>query len=298
MFDFLKGGKATIEMTIDHPSQVYKLGDTIHATVTVKGVKDVKIHEGRIGLFFKEEYQYRHTTRDRDSNGHMHTNTHTSWATNEQEVTRQVIIPEGNIPANYNQTFEFSTTIPSNAPPTCDGGKIVRVSWYIKATLGRKLATDFEDKVDLKVMNPAPGKATQLSEYGYPREPDTAGMVLVLPGKEFKLGETIQGKLGIMPKKDFSSSEVRLELVRKEYVPRDDGNESVAEIKTQLCGKREIKAGEDFVLPFSLTIPDPSPITYSSNNASISYTIKGVLGRVLHTDPVVEEEIFIYHPGN
>ena len=56
MFDFLKGGKASVEVRVDQASQMYKPGDTVHATVTVKGEKDVKIHEGRIGLFFKEEY--------------------------------------------------------------------------------------------------------------------------------------------------------------------------------------------------------------------------------------------------
>jgi hypothetical protein len=297
MFDFLKGGKATVELSIDRPSQMYKLGEAIHATVTVRGQKDVKIREGRIALVCKEEYQYRHTTHSRDSDGHTHTSQSTTWTSDEQEIVKQVIIPEGNIPSNYNQTFQFMATIPPNALPTCDGGKIVKLNWCVKAVLDRKMAGDFEDKIDLKVLSLPPGKVTQLSEYGYSSEPGEANMVLVLPGKEFVLGETIQGKLAVMPKKDFKVSEIRMELVRREVVPRDDGNEAVAEIKTQVSGGREIKAGEDFVLPFSLTIPDPSPISYHSNNASVTYSLRGVLARTLRADTTLEQEIFVYNRG-
>ena len=296
MFDFLKGGKATIEMTVDHPSQVYKPGETIHATVTIKGEKDVKIHAGWIGLFYMEDYQYKETSDVYDSeSGSTGSETNTAWAHDEHEVSRQLIIAEGSIPSNYKQTFNFTAAIPPDAPPTCGGGKIMKTGWYVKTVLERKMAKDFEDRVDLQVLSQAPGTVTGAAQYGHSNEPDDAGMFLTLPGKEFKMGDIIQGKLTVMPKKNFTASAIRLDLVRKEMVSRADGNEYTAEIKTQVSGKKELKAGEDFQLPFSLAIPDPSPVTYQSPKVTVTYTLRGVLARTLRKDTAVEEEISIYH---
>lgn len=38
MFDFLKGGKANLSVTLDRATKSYAPGETIHATVRVEGV--------------------------------------------------------------------------------------------------------------------------------------------------------------------------------------------------------------------------------------------------------------------
>ena len=40
-------------------------------------------------------------------------------------------------------------------------------------------------------------------------------MVLRLPKQAFALGETVSGELVIRPKKDFDSTEIRVELLRR-----------------------------------------------------------------------------------
>src|SRR5512139_3534048 len=131
MFDFLKGGKAKLHVTLDRPMLPYYPGETVRATVTIQGEKELKLQEARIALVCHEEYQYRHETRERDSDGHYHTETLTSWATDEQVIQQQQLMGQGTIPSAFMQTYEFSAAIPAGAPPTCDGGRIVRVKWMV-----------------------------------------------------------------------------------------------------------------------------------------------------------------------
>src|SRR5512137_2920276 len=90
MFDFLKGGKTSVKLTLDRPTiqdgtQVYPYypGETVHARVTLASEKEVKVREGRIALIYQEEYQYKHHHRTTDSHGHSRTTVATAWATDE-----------------------------------------------------------------------------------------------------------------------------------------------------------------------------------------------------------------------
>ncbi len=201
MFDFLKGGKAKLHVILDRPMLPYYGGETVHATVAIEGEKELKIQEARVALVCQEEYEYRYESHHRDSDGHSHTDVHTSWATDEQIVQKQVLMGQGAIPSNFIQTYEFTATIPGNAPPTCDGGRIVRAKWLVKATLDRKLAGDIEDKAELMVFAAPPGKMVDAGQFGYSNEPNEANLTLDLPGKEWTLGETIQGRFLVRPRR-------------------------------------------------------------------------------------------------
>ena len=256
--------------------------------------KKLKIQEGRVALVCQEEYEYRYESRHRDSDGHYHTDVHTSWQTNEQVIQKQVLMGQSTIPSNFVQTYEFSAAIPANALPTCDGGKIVRAKWMVKATLDRKMAGDIEGKAELLVFVTPPGKMVSAGEFGNSNEPNEAGLALALPGNEWTLGETIQGRLLVRPQKEFEATEVRVELVRLERVPRDKGNEHREEIKVKLAGKTKFQSGQDMAYPFSVAIPSPRPVTWRTSNSSITWQVRGVLARFMRGDTWVEEEIFVY----
>jgi sporulation-control protein spo0M len=294
MFDFLKGGKAKLHVTLDRPMLPYYLGETVHAAVTIEGEKELKIEEARVALVCHEEYEYRYESHHRDSDGHHHTAVHTSWATDEQVIQQQVLMGQGAIPSNFMQTYEFSAAIPASAPPTCDGGRIVRVKWMVKATLDRKLAGDIEDKAELLVFATPPGSMVSPGEFGYSNEPKEATLAMALPCKEWVLGETVQGQFLIRPQKAFEATEVRVELVRVEQVPRDRGNESKEEVKVKLAGKTKFEPGQDLTFPFSVAIPSPRPVSGRTRNSSVTWRLRGVLARFLRGDTLVEEEIFVY----
>ncbi len=294
MFDFLKGGKAKLHVSLDRPMLPYYLGETVHATVTIEGEKELKIQEARVALVCHEEYEYRYESHHRDSDGHHHTEVHTSWATDEQVIQQQQLMGPGAIPSAFMQTYEFAAAIPAGAPPTGDGGRIVRVKWLVKATLDRKLAGDVEAKAELLVFAAPPGQMVSPGEFGYSNEPNEAAMAMALPCKEWALGETIQGQLLVRPQKAFDATEARVELVRVENVPRDRGNESKEEIKVKVAGKTKFEPGQDLTFPFSVAIPSPRPISGRTRNSGVTWQVRGVLARFLRGDTAVEEEIFVY----
>jgi hypothetical protein len=294
MFDFLKGGKANLTVTLDRPVQPYFVGETVQARVTIEGQKDLKIQEARVQLVCREEYQYKHEHRHTDSDGHTHTSEETSWTTDEQVVQRQQLMPEGTIPGSFNQTFEFAAAIPAGSPPTCEGGKIVRVKWMVKATLDRKMAGDTEAAADLLVFSAPSGQVGGAGEYGFSNEPAEAELSLNLPGKEWALGETIEGQLVVRPQKTFDASEVRVELVREEHVPRDRGNKHREARAVKIAGKTRLEPGQALTFPFSIPIPAPAPVSSRTRNSTVRWTLSGVLARSLRGDTHVEEEVIVH----
>jgi hypothetical protein len=301
MFDFLKGGKASVKLTLDRPISMeeppahpYYLGETVHARLTLVSEKDLKIQEGRIALVYHEEYQYRHHRRTTDSHGHSRTTVATAWDTDEREANRQVFLGETTIPGGSTKTYEFDLPIPTNAAPSARA-EIVRIKWLVKATLDCRMAGDIEDRVDLPVFAAAPGTSVQAGEYGASSEPDEADLVFSLPGKEWVTGETIAGRLQVRPKKEFDVTEIRVELARRQNVPRGVGNEHVASIPVKLSDGTRLTPGQNLTLTFNIAIPVPVPATFSTPNSTLKWLLRGMLARRLRKDTFVEEEIFIYN---
>ena len=299
MFDLFKGGKTSVKLTLDRPvgedaTQVYPYypGETVHASVTLVSEKEVKIQEGRIALVYQEEYQYKHHHHSRDSHGHSRTTVATTWATDEREANRQVFLGETSLPAGTQKTYEFDLPIPTNAAPSAQA-EIVHIKWMVKATLDRKMAGDIEDKVDLPVFTGASGTSAQPVQAGVSNEPDEADLIFSLPGKEWVMGETIAGWLQINPKKEFDVTEIRVELVRRERVPRDLGNEHETSMPVKLSDGTRLMPGQNLSLPFNIAIPSPVPATFSTPNSKLEWMLKGILARRLRKDTIVEAEIII-----
>jgi hypothetical protein len=301
MFDFMKGGKTSMTLTLDRPvskaaTQVYPyyMGETVHARVTLVSEKEVKIQEGRIALVYQEEYQYKHQHHSRDSRGHSRTTVSTTWTTDEQEAHRQVFLGETSVPAGTQKTYEFDLPIPIQAAPSARA-EIVHINWQVKATLDRKMAGDIEDKIDLPVFSGAPGTPVQPVESGVSNEPDEADLIFSLPGKDWVMGETIAGRLRINPKKEFDVTEIRVELVRRERVPRGLGNERETLLPVKLSEGTRLTPGQNLTLPFNIAIPSSAPATFNTPNSKLDWMLRGILARRLRKDTIAEAEIVIYN---
>ena len=288
MFDFLKGGKASVQLVLDRPRPVYAPGETVQAKVTVVGEKDLKIQQGRIALVYHEEYQYAHEERSTDSDGHTETSTEKSWATDEREVSKHVFLGETTIKAGSKQDFEFAFTVPNDALPSLEG-EIIKIKWLVKATLDRKLASYVVQKIEVYVPSTAP--ETRAGDYGVSNEPGEAEMAFALGANAFARGEVIEGKLVIRPKKAFEANEVRVELEERERVPRDEGNEKTRTEKIKLAGSTKFEPGKEMVIPFQVTVSSSAPVTCRTPNGSITWKLKGVLARRFRGDTLVEQDI-------
>lgn len=294
MFDFLKGAKATMTVTLDRPGGTYLPDETVRAQLVVETQGEYKVQEGRIALVYQEEYQYRTERRTTDSDGDSRDEVVKTWTKADTEVQRVVFAREGPLPKNTRQSYDYVVTIPAQAPPSLIGGRILKSHWAVKATLDRRLAADQNFEAPLTVVTPAPGTDSAAGEFGASNEPGEAALSLALTGHEFVPGDPIAGQLIVRPAKNFDVSEVRVELVRTEHVPRDEGNTAEETQKVKLAGGTKFQAGQPMTFPFSIAVPAGVPPSAITPNGSIVWTLKGVLGRTLRADTRVEERIAVY----
>jgi hypothetical protein len=291
-FGLFKGSSVNISLQVDRPAGPYYPGDIVHADITLEAEKDMRVREVRAGLVFWERYQWA------DSSAKGGTSHH--WSTDEMWVSQEILIPEGSIPGDLWQTYSCDWQIPVDAPPSY-GGKISQTRWLAKVTVDRKLKTDINEEVEFPLIVPPSGQMVQPGEYGEVSHPDAAHIHLRLPRLEFVEGETINGQLLVEPWKDFDVSEVRLELIREEYVPRDDGNRHTAiEQKLQLERKTRFQTGTPAVYDFTVHIPDQGCPTRQTRNSRVNWSIKTTLNRRLRKDFTVEQEILVHngHKGS
>ena len=291
VFDFLKGGKVEVNIELDRPTEFYHPGDAIHASVTLEGKKKMKVRQIKAELVHWERYRYDRTTTDMDDDDRTSTYTDTA----ETIPVQEVLMEAGEIPAESVQTYTLDWTIPDNAVPPYQG-EITQSRWLVRVTLDRKLGLDTNAEVEVPLIVSPPGRDIQPGDYGSASHPGEADMSLWLPKLEWVEGETIEGNLLVRPQKDFKVSEVRIEMQRREYVPRDDGKtHTVTEGKTQLAPKTEFRANEVVEYPFSFSIPVRGCPTRETPHSHVMWTLTGILNRSLRADWTVGQQIIVYN---
>jgi len=293
MFDIFKGGKVQLDVQLD--KQVYAPGDTIHARISLQNDKELKIQGGRFTLTCQQKYQYKRKHRDSDG----HSKVDTTWGTNDVQVHHFDFLPETTL-APGAQAFETSFTLDAVAASS-SRGEIISVAWYAKATIDRKMAADTNTEVEFQVVNANPVDAAGETprEYGEANEPEEARMTFYLRSCQVTRGTALSGFLRIYPQKNFGAGEVRLELMRDEYVGDVSGSgydhsrqTKVAE--TKLAGKTQLQAGQYMEFPFTLALPADLAPTFAIEPGYLKYTLQGVPARTLRKDTLVKEEIIIY----
>jgi hypothetical protein len=116
-----------------------------------------------------------------------------------------------------------------------------------------------------------------------------------LQGKEFILGDAIAGELLVRPKKPFDMTEARIELVRREYVPRDLGHEYLDVFKVRIAEGSKLQAGQPMTMPFRIEIPKTGFGTMCTRNSSVTWSLRGILARRMRGDTQVAEEVYVYN---
>lgn len=292
MFNFLKGKKDNLTVSLDRPEGVYLPGETLKAEISFECQKDVHVQVGRAVLICEEEFDYRSWDSSTDSDGNTDESLCEHRYSQRYEFDAQVFVLDTTLTAGSVHHFTYTTQIPQPALASTPG-QIIKVRWLVKATLDRKLAADYNTETELTIpaaltAASAPGK------YGQSSEMDQTNLSLELPGTAWLAGTTISGTLHIHPLKDFDVTGVRLELARKETVSYDQGLEKEEVIKVKLGEKMRLKAGQTMSLPFQVQMPQPCPPSGVTENWSLTWRLRGVLARFLRKDTCVEQEIVIY----
>lgn len=291
MFNFLKGANAQLNVVLDRPMGSYLPGDPVRATVTATADKDFKFQQGRVALLFAERYEFRKREYDNSDNRWETKNYNT---TEEHEVRREIILPEGLLKGNSPRTWTFEWQIPPDVPPSYSG-KILQIRWMVKATLDRKLMQDVNASGEFYVRSVPPGMRMRAGEFGMSNSPGDAEMVIALPKEEWTEGETIEGKLIVRPHKEFDVTEVRVELQRVENVPEGEGNTNIAAVeKIRVSPGVKFQAGAAQEYPFTFRLPQTATPSMRSTHGTVAWVIKGILARRLRSDFEVKEEIAVF----
>lgn len=292
MFDFLKGGKVTLNVEIDRPSGPYHPGETVKATATLDTSRELKVRSGRAALIRQEEYEYSYESTDSDGD----TSYDTMWSQDRTVMDQQEFLGETVFPAGTQEIYHFTFTLPLTAQPT-GSGSIFRLNWLVEITLDRKMAGDVNGEAEVVVVSTPPGQAIAQGEYGQGQsdEPDQAELTFLLPGQEWLPGQTLTGELRIYPHKSFTANEIRLELVQYENVPYDQGNtDETTIVEVKLADKTQFNPDEPLSCPFQLALPADMVPSTAGDWGAITWYLRGILARTLRSDTHGETEIMVY----
>jgi hypothetical protein len=278
--------KTNVQIDLDRPAGPYYPGDPVQATITLQNEKDLTVRGVTAWLVLREEYKYVR----RSAKGHVNRYTETQ----ELRYDQADLVEEGVIPAGTH-TYPVSLRLPDDAVPPYSG-KITKNNWLVKVKVDCPKAFDPEAEAAVLLIVPPPGRNVAPAEVGEAQRCDEAELRLWLPRLEWVEGETIEGKLLVQPRDNFSVSEVRLELTRTEYVPRASGDtESHAEGKVKLADKVEFWPAHPVEYPFALTVPRQGMPTRSTQFSAVTWSLTATLARRLRKDSEISAEIEVYN---
>lgn len=276
--------KADIQVALDRDSVLP--GETVEAAIRILGGrKDFRIQEGRVELVCENEYTYRHTTGWGQSRS-----TVTDTETDRTVADRHRFLEATHVAADTPWEATASLTVPTTAAPSADG-KITKVRWKVVATLARPHARDAHGEAKLVVLS-RPGAALDAPKA------ETRGdleLSFRLDRDHFGPGESVHGVLVGTPLQACEANEVRVELVRHEDVPRDDGNtEDVEEAEAILERDVRLSLGAQREWPFQLQLPAVVVPCLKTEHSRVTWLLKGIGSRRLRRDYLTTQPIDVH----
>jgi hypothetical protein len=286
------GPKADLQVELDRTTVLP--GERVQATVRLLGGRrDLEIQEGRVELVFENEYTYRTKSSSTSTSGSSTiTSSSTSYATatDRRTVDAAHFLEEGTVAADAPFDATVSLAVPATAPPSGEG-KITKVRWKVVATLARPHARDVHGEATLTVLS-QPGEEPDAPEV---ETRDDLELSFRLDREHYGPGDTIHGTLVATPLQGCKASEVRVELVRFENVPRDEGNtEHVKEGEAILEGGVGLSMGAPREWPFQLQLPAAPVPSLRTQQSSVTWLLKGVGSRRLRRDYQVTQPIDVH----
>ena len=278
------GPKADVQVALDRDSALP--GETVEAANrVVGGRKDLEIEEGRLELVCENEYTYRHRVGSGSTR-----RTKSSTTTDRVVADTERFLEAGDIAADTPYDATASLTIPPTAPPSAEG-EITKVRWRVAATLARPRALDVHGEATLTVLSPA-GATLDAPEV---ETRDDLELSFRLDREHFGPGDTVQGTLVATPLQACRMSEVRVELVRREHVPRNEGNtKDVQEGEAILESDLRLSLGAPHEWPFQLQLPTAVVPCLQTEHSRVTWLLKGIGSRRLRRDYRITQPIDVH----
>ena len=282
--------KAEVEVTLD--AEAYLPGDTVGATVRISGKEDFAVRDARASLVRRNVYRYK--TEYTNSEG-RHTTTKT--ATDEVVVAAERFLVEGSIRVGGVAEREFAFELPHAAAPTAKG-RITEVDWKVRVALDVPRGPDVNEDRAVTVLSPAGAHADRAESEPECAPPDACGMEFRLPSRSFGAGERVEGALVVAPREDSEVRALRVELVRREVVPRGKGNVSeTVEASEELAEELRFAPGthqEEY--GFGLAVPEmPACPCLETQQTRVDWWLRAVADRKRRPGSVLKQELNVYN---
>jgi Arrestin (or S-antigen), C-terminal domain len=278
------GPKADVQVSLDRESVLP--GESVEATIRILGGrKDLKVQEGRLELLYENEYRYRHQVGTGSTR-----RTKESTATDRDVVDTIRFLEAGAVAADTPYDARASLTIPADAVPSAEG-EITKVRWRVVATLARPHAMDVHRRAPLTVLS----QATTELDAPEVETRDDLEFSFRLNRESFRPGDTVQGTLVATPLQACGTNEVRVQLVRREEVPRNEGNtKEVEEDAAILESEVRLSLGAPREWPFELRLPATVVPCLKTEHSRVTWLVKGIGSRRMRRDYRITHPIDVH----
>lgn len=278
------GPKADVQVSLDRDS-VFP-GETVEAAIRILGGrKDLAIQEGRLELLYENEYTYRHEVGTGSTR-----RTKASKATDRAVLDSVRFLDAGHVAADTPYEATASLIVPANAVPSAEG-EITKVRWRVVATLARPHAMDIHRRAPLTVLS----RAAPALDAPDVETRDDVEFSFRLDREHLGPGDVLHGTLVATPLQACQMNEVRVELVRREDVPRKDGNtKEVEEGKAILQSDVGLSLGAPREWPFEFQLPAVVVPCLKTEHSRVTWLLKGIGSRRMRRDYRITQPIDVH----
>lgn len=285
----LFGDRVDLKVTTDRPE--YLPGEAVQTTVSIAGRQELEIDEARVELVSENEY----THTERSYSGRNTSSTHDVTDTDRVVHATEPILEARTIRPGEQLERTVSLAVPPGASPSGEG-EITSVRWKVAVVLSRRHALDPDEQAPIRVVS-SPEAYAERAET--PPELDAPGdwqLEFRLPGdRTARTGERVSGALVLTPSEESEPQEIRVELVRREEVPRGQGNASeTVEAEAQLAETPSLGARIPRELAFDLAVPATACPTLRTDESTVRWYLRGVVARRLRSDYNLLEELNVH----
>lgn len=282
----LFGNKAELDVVLER--EAYLPGEVVNALIKVGGTKDLAIQGGRVELLWANRYTYHDSQNHRDE-------TRSVTTTDEEIVATEHFLNEGTIRTGDVSEHAVALTIPRGTPPSGEG-TITSTRWKVRAVLDIRRARDVNAEAELTMHSPIETHAQRAHTPLHGDSVKDCEMAFRLVSRHVRPGDTIEGVLLFGPSQDVDTQEVRIELVRREVVPRGEGNtDETTVLSGPIAGPNRYGGGARYEFPFRMPVP-PQPFYPSLQTAqtSVHWILRAVVNRKLRSDYNLSAELNLY----
>ena len=280
-----------VEIEVAAERDTYLPGDVVNVSVRVMGKEDLDIQEGRVALVCANRYIYRYTTTDSDGDR----DTRSREVTEEVEAGSERILDEGTILSGSYSGRDLAFKIPLTAPPSASG-EITNVEWKVRVTLLIRGAPDVIEEMPLTVLSTSESYANWAESAPELDSSGVCDMEFRLPSRSLRIGEHIEGSLVLTPHQDFEARSLRVELVRREIVPRASGNTSeTVQANAVVDESPRFQMGLSREYAFAMDVPGAAGPSLKTEQTYVGWWLRAVVDRGLAFDYELKQPLNIYN---